>query len=138
MLTVRPLLPGGACPPPRKRPGCHRQWPHWLLARRALQAGEKGDLELAFYRFYSPRPVTLAELAAVGGKPFTQLVPSGRELGARSEETYFLTYARAICPDRRADAPRVPGQRPTQLRTEGFHPETPQAGCSPEVQRGAT
>ena len=40
---------------------------HWLLARRSLQPGEKGDLELAFYRCHSPRPVTLAELAAVAG-----------------------------------------------------------------------
>ena len=40
---------------------------HWLLARRSLQPGEKGDLELAFYRCYSPRPATLAELAAVAG-----------------------------------------------------------------------
>ena len=40
---------------------------HWLLVRRSLQPGEKGDIELAFYRCYSPRPVTLAELAAVAG-----------------------------------------------------------------------
>ena len=40
---------------------------HWLLARRSLQPGEKGDIELAFYRCWSPRPVTLAELAAVAG-----------------------------------------------------------------------
>lgn len=40
---------------------------HWLLARRSLQPGEKGELELAFYRCYSPRPATLAELAAVAG-----------------------------------------------------------------------
>jgi len=40
---------------------------HWLLARRSLQPGEKGDIELAFYRCYSPRPVTLAELTAVAG-----------------------------------------------------------------------
>jgi SRSO17 transposase len=40
---------------------------HWLLVRRSLQPGEKGELELAFYRCYSPRPVTLAELAAVAG-----------------------------------------------------------------------
>jgi len=33
----------------------------------SLQPGGKGDLELAFYRCYSPRPVTLAELAAVAG-----------------------------------------------------------------------
>jgi SRSO17 transposase len=40
---------------------------HWLLVRRSLQSGEKGEIELAFYRCYSPRPVTLAELAAVAG-----------------------------------------------------------------------
>jgi SRSO17 transposase len=40
---------------------------HWLLVRRSLQPGEKGDIELALYRCYSPRPVTLAELAAVAG-----------------------------------------------------------------------
>ena len=36
-----------------------------LMVRRSLQPGEKGELELAFYRCYSPEPVTLAELAAV-------------------------------------------------------------------------
>ncbi len=40
---------------------------HWLLARRSLAPGEKGKLELAFFRCWSPRPVTLAELAAVAG-----------------------------------------------------------------------
>ena len=40
---------------------------HWLLARRSLRPGEKGELELAFFRCWSPRPVTLAELAAVAG-----------------------------------------------------------------------
>jgi hypothetical protein len=39
----------------------------WLLARRSLQPGEKGDLELAFYRCHSPRPIILAELAAMAG-----------------------------------------------------------------------
>ena len=38
-----------------------------LMVRRSLQPGEKGDLELAYYRCYSPGPVTLAELAAVAG-----------------------------------------------------------------------
>jgi hypothetical protein len=38
-----------------------------LMARRSLQPGEKGKLELAYYRCYSPEPVTLAELAAVAG-----------------------------------------------------------------------
>ena len=37
------------------------------MIRRSLQPGEKGELELAFYRCYSPEPVTLAELAAVAG-----------------------------------------------------------------------
>jgi hypothetical protein len=40
---------------------------HWLLARRSLYPGEKGQLELAFFRCWSPRPVTLAELVAVAG-----------------------------------------------------------------------
>jgi hypothetical protein len=35
--------------------------------RRSLQPDEKGELELAFYRCWSPRPVTLPELAAVAG-----------------------------------------------------------------------
>ncbi len=40
---------------------------HHLLARRSLSPGEKGDLELAFFRCWSPRPVTLAGLATVAG-----------------------------------------------------------------------
>ena len=38
-----------------------------LMVRRSLQPGEKGGLELAFYRCYAPEPVTLAEFAAVAG-----------------------------------------------------------------------
>jgi SRSO17 transposase len=38
-----------------------------LLARRSLSPGEKGQLELAFFRCWSPRPVSLPELAAVAG-----------------------------------------------------------------------
>lgn len=38
-----------------------------LMVRRSLQPGEKGEVELAFYRCYSPEPVTLAEFAAVAG-----------------------------------------------------------------------
>jgi len=38
-----------------------------LLARRSLHTGEKGELELALFRCYSPGPVTLAELVAVAG-----------------------------------------------------------------------
>jgi SRSO17 transposase len=38
-----------------------------LLARRSLTPGEKGELELAFFLCWSPRPVTLAELVAVAG-----------------------------------------------------------------------
>lgn len=40
---------------------------HQLLARRSLHPGEKGTLELAFFRCWSPRPVTLPELVAVAG-----------------------------------------------------------------------
>ena len=40
---------------------------HWLLARRSLRPGEKGQLELAFFRCWSPRPPTLPELAAMAG-----------------------------------------------------------------------
>jgi SRSO17 transposase len=40
---------------------------HWLLARRSLRPGEKGGLELAFFRCWSPKPVTLPELVAVAG-----------------------------------------------------------------------
>jgi SRSO17 transposase len=40
---------------------------HDLLVRRALAPGEKGQIELAFFRCWSPRPVTLPELAAVAG-----------------------------------------------------------------------
>jgi SRSO17 transposase len=40
---------------------------HWLLARRSLNRNAKGDLELAFFRCWSPRPVTLPELVAVAG-----------------------------------------------------------------------
>jgi hypothetical protein len=40
---------------------------HQLLVRRSLAPGEKGELELAFFRCWSPRPVTLAELVAVAG-----------------------------------------------------------------------
>jgi SRSO17 transposase len=40
---------------------------HWLLVRRSLHPGEKGELELAFFRCYSPRPVALPELVAVAG-----------------------------------------------------------------------
>jgi SRSO17 transposase len=39
----------------------------WLLARRSLHPGEKGDLELAYFLCCSPRPVTLPELVAVAG-----------------------------------------------------------------------
>jgi len=40
---------------------------HRLLVRRSLHPGEKGDLELAFFLCYSPRPVALPELVAVAG-----------------------------------------------------------------------
>ena len=40
---------------------------HHLLVRRSLVPGEKGQLELAFFRCWSPRPVALPELVAVAG-----------------------------------------------------------------------
>jgi hypothetical protein len=40
---------------------------HWLLVRRPLHPNEKGELELAFFRCYSPQPAALPELAAVAG-----------------------------------------------------------------------
>jgi SRSO17 transposase len=40
---------------------------HHLLIRRSLAPGEKGQLEVAFFRCWSPRPVTLPELVAVAG-----------------------------------------------------------------------
>jgi len=40
---------------------------HHLLVRRSLHPGEKGELELAFFRCWSPRLVALPELAAVAG-----------------------------------------------------------------------
>jgi SRSO17 transposase len=40
---------------------------HCLLIRRPLRPNAKGQLELAFFRCWSPRPVTLAELVAVAG-----------------------------------------------------------------------
>jgi SRSO17 transposase len=42
-------------------PQCH------LLVRRSLAPGEKGGLELAYFRCWSPRPVTLPEVVAVAG-----------------------------------------------------------------------
>ena len=40
---------------------------HRLLVRRSLQPGEKGQLELAFFRCWPPRPVSLPEIVAVAG-----------------------------------------------------------------------
>jgi hypothetical protein len=40
---------------------------HQLLARRSLAPGEKGELELAYFRCWSPRSVPLPELVAIAG-----------------------------------------------------------------------
>jgi SRSO17 transposase len=40
---------------------------HHLLVRRSLHRNEKGEIELAFFRCWSPRPVTLPGLVAVAG-----------------------------------------------------------------------
>jgi SRSO17 transposase len=58
-------------------PGCH-----WLLIRRNPRSGE-----LAFYRAYSPRPVTLAVLARVAGRRWTieESFQAGKELAGLDE-----------------------------------------------------
>lgn len=58
-------------------PGCH-----WLLIRRNPRTGE-----LAFYRAYSPRPVTLAVLARVAGRRWTieESFQAGKELAGLDE-----------------------------------------------------
>jgi SRSO17 transposase len=58
-------------------PGCH-----WLLIRRNLRTGE-----LAFYRAYAPRPVTLAVLARVAGRRWTieESFQAGKGLAALDE-----------------------------------------------------
>lgn len=58
-------------------PGCH-----WLLIRRNPRTGE-----LAFYRAYSPRPVTLAVLAHVAGRRWTveESFQTGKELAGLDE-----------------------------------------------------
>jgi SRSO17 transposase len=40
---------------------------HQLLVRRSLTPGEKGELEVAYFRCWSPRHAALAELVAVAG-----------------------------------------------------------------------
>lgn len=58
-------------------PGCH-----WLLIRRHPRTGQ-----LAFYRAYSPRPVTLAVLARVAGRRWTieESFQAGKELAGLDE-----------------------------------------------------
>jgi SRSO17 transposase len=58
-------------------PGCH-----WLLIRRNPRSGE-----LAFYRAYSPRSVTLAVLARVAGRRWTieESFQAGKELAGLDE-----------------------------------------------------
>jgi len=41
------------------------------MIRRSLQPGEKGELELAFYRCYAPHPVGLPVLVQVAGRRWT-------------------------------------------------------------------
>jgi SRSO17 transposase len=61
----------------QQTPGCH-----WLLIRRNPRTGE-----LAFYRAYSPRRVTLATLAGVAGRRWTieESFQSGKELAGLDE-----------------------------------------------------
>ncbi len=55
---------------------------HWLLIRRHPRTGE-----LAFYRAYAPRPVTLAVLARVAGRRWTieESFQTGKELAGLDE-----------------------------------------------------
>lgn len=55
---------------------------HWLLIRRNPRTGE-----LAYYRAYSPRPVTLAVLATVSGRRWTieESFQTGKELTGLDE-----------------------------------------------------
>ena len=61
---------------------------HHLLVRRSLVPGEKGQLELAFFRCWSPRPVALPELVAVAGARW------GIEVGHRWYRSSFLGFSR--------------------------------------------
>jgi len=100
---------------------------HWLLARRSLQPGEKGDLELAFYRCYSPRPVTLAELAAVAGALGGWRTASPRR---RTRPAWTTTRSAATAPGtgaspwpcsrtRSSPPPRTPPAPPRRPRNRG-------------------
>lgn len=55
---------------------------HWLLIRRSIRTGE-----LAYYRAYAPRRVTLATLVRVAGRRWTveEAFQSGKELAALDE-----------------------------------------------------
>lgn len=55
---------------------------HWLLVRRSQRTGE-----LAFYRAYAPRPVTLATLARVAGRRWSieESFQAGKELAGLDE-----------------------------------------------------
>jgi SRSO17 transposase len=55
---------------------------HWLLVRRNARTGE-----LAFYRAYAPRPVTLAVLAQVAGRRWTieESFQAGKQLAGLDE-----------------------------------------------------
>ena len=102
---------------------------HWLLARRFLNRNARGELELAFFRCWSPRPVTLAELVAVAG------AVGSRGLLRRGEErdragplpgpqvpglvpARHLVHARPRVPRRHRARrpPRAPGQRERRRR----------------------
>ena len=68
---------------------------HQVLVRRSLHPGEKGELELAFFRCWSSRPVALAELVAVAG-------PGGRSRTAsprpRTRPASIITRSAATAP----------------------------------------
>jgi hypothetical protein len=75
MLTVRPYCrAAGRVLHRASVPDATDSDRHWLLAAGPCSPARKATLSWALHRCYSPRPVTLAELAEGDGKPFTQLV----------------------------------------------------------------
>ena len=80
--------------------------------------GEKGELELAFYRCWSPRPVTLPELAAVAGARWgieDCFGEAKNEAGLDHYQVrkYRAWYRHSPCPcSRTRSSPSPPGPRP--------------------------
>ena len=128
---------------------------HWLLARRSLHPGEKGELELAFFRCWSPRPVALPELmlahaflavtasAMRPAAPLARACGSGihwsaprptcrhpRWIGRRCTARWGMSPTRGLI--RTAGPGTVPRPRPGRTRTS-----PPSWSARPAGRRGA-